>query len=87
MDQLDPQYVREMLAILKEAGAAHFRCAEFSVAFVTEDEEQEEDEEMVTTDVRGFSAPSTDDDDDDAESMHRRAYGGLMPSLFPKRDK
>ncbi len=85
MEQLDTRYLAEVLAILKDAGATHFRCNEFSVAFEGQPEE-EEDEEPISTDVRSFAAPSTtDDEEEDLASMHHRAFGGPMPLLNPKK--
>ncbi len=90
--EINTQYLREVLAILKEAGATHFRCSEFSVAFANEAVEEEEDSEPVSTDVKGFTAPSGDDEEDEEDldspiSMHRRAYMGSMPTLFPKKSE
>lgn len=84
MEQLDTRYLEEVLAILRNAGATHFRCNDFSVAFEGQSDE-EEDEEPISTDVRGFVAPSSDEEDEDLASMHHRAFGGPMPLLNPTK--
>lgn len=85
--ELNPEYVRDMLLVLREFGVLKFKCPQFSVML----QGPEDEAEKPSTDVRGFTAPSADDEDDEddeepAQEAHfMRALGlrGHLPSLAP----
>lgn len=77
MEDIDTQKLGEILGILSEYKVAAFKCGEFQLVMVTEDEG-----EAAT--MIGFDAPSREDADDDAEDRAPVGYKTLFKGGFPK---
>ncbi len=89
MDEISLQYLKELLAITKEAGIVSFRHGALSFSFGNEDEDEDEDDDRpVSTPNIGFEARGMVEDEEteeDLSAMHSRLFAGRLPRLTPKK--